>query len=100
MSRVVDHLAELTGFRDRDVLDVTLVGALKDVLRPQGAAIYRCVGEEGKQRWLTRARLSPGDVAATADPLWADPETLPLLAPPRGLHDGQLSAHGLLSAVL
>jgi diguanylate cyclase (GGDEF)-like protein len=79
MSRVVEHLAELTGFRDRDVLDVTLVGALKDLLRPQAVAIYRCVGEAGTQRWLTRARLQPGDITATADPLWADLSTLPPL---------------------
>jgi diguanylate cyclase (GGDEF)-like protein len=80
MSRVVEHLADLTGFRDRDVLDVTLVGALKDLLRPQAVAIYRCVGEEGETRWLTRARLMQGDLTATADPLWADPSSLPLLA--------------------
>jgi diguanylate cyclase (GGDEF)-like protein len=80
MSHVVDQLADLTGYRDRDVLDVTLVGAFKDLLRPQVVAIYRAVGEPGQQRWLTRARLGPGDSAATADPLWADPATLPLLA--------------------
>ena len=87
MSRVVEHLADLTGFRDRDVLDVTLVGALKDLLRPQAVAIYRAVGEEGSQRWLTRARLMPGDQTATADPLWADPLTLPLLADCPSRHD-------------
>jgi diguanylate cyclase (GGDEF)-like protein len=92
MSRVVEHLAELTGFRDRDVLDVTLVGALKDLLQPTGVAIYRCVGEVGQQRWLTRARLLPGDVAATADPLWVDLEALPKLeAEP----DRQASLHRL-----
>ncbi len=80
MSRVVEHLAELTGFRDRDVLDVTLVGAFKDLLRPQAVAIFRCVGEEGEERWLSRARLTSGEVTATADPLWADPSSLPLLA--------------------
>jgi diguanylate cyclase (GGDEF)-like protein len=80
MSRIVEHLAELTGFRDRDVLDVTLVGALKDLLRPQLVAIYRSVGEPGQQRWITRARLAPGDVTATADPLWAELDTLPALA--------------------
>jgi diguanylate cyclase (GGDEF)-like protein len=79
-SRVVEHLAELTGLRDRDVLDVSLVGALKDLLRPHTVAIYRCVGEAGQQHWLTRARLGPGDVAATADPLWADWGQLPTLA--------------------
>jgi diguanylate cyclase (GGDEF)-like protein len=79
MSRLVEHLADLTGYRDRDVLDVSLVGALKDLLRPQGVAIYRAVGEVGQQHWLTRARLAPGDAAATADPLWAEPDTLPAL---------------------
>ena len=76
MSGVVEHLATLTGSRDRDVLDVTLVSAFRDLLRPQLVAIYRCVGEPGRQRWLTRAHLLLGDVAATADPLWADPITL------------------------
>jgi len=79
MSEVVEYLAELTGFRDRDVLDVTLVGALKDLLRPDGVAIYRCVGEGDERRWLTRARLDRGDQTATADPLWAELETLPRL---------------------
>jgi diguanylate cyclase (GGDEF)-like protein len=79
MSQLVDHLAELTGFRDRDVLDVTLVGALKDLLKPEVAAIYRNVGEPGGERWLTRARLGRGDVVATADPAWTDLDKLPRL---------------------
>jgi diguanylate cyclase (GGDEF)-like protein len=79
MSRVVEHLAELTGLRDRDVLDVSLVGALRDLLRPRGVAIYRCVGEPGAQHWLTRARLGQGDSTATADPLWSDLQSLPAL---------------------
>ncbi len=79
MSQLVDHLAELTGFRDRDVLDVTLVGALRDLLRPQEVAIYRAVGEPGSQVWMTRARLRQGDTTPHADPLWAEPGTLPAL---------------------
>ncbi len=80
VSRVVEHLAEITGLRDRDVLDVSLVGALKDLLRPHTVAIYRCVGEAGRQHWLTRARLGPGDVTATADALWTNLASLPPLA--------------------
>jgi diguanylate cyclase (GGDEF)-like protein len=79
MSELIDHLAELTGFRDRDVLDVTLVNALKDLLRPNSVAMYRRVGEAGNEHWLTRARLGPKDVVPTADPAWADLETLPKL---------------------
>ncbi|MDE2146218.1 MAG: GGDEF domain-containing protein [Burkholderiales bacterium] len=79
MSRVVEHLAELTGCRDRDLVDVTLVGALKDLLRPHAVAVYRCVGEPGAQRWLTRARLGPGDITPAADPAWTPLEQLPEL---------------------
>lgn len=80
MSGLVDHLAELTGFRDRDILDVTLVGALKDFLRPRTVTIYRRIGEAGNERWITRARLGENDAVATADPAWADVESLPPLA--------------------
>jgi diguanylate cyclase (GGDEF)-like protein len=79
MSQVVERLAELTGFRDRDVLDVTLVAALNDLLRPSSVAIYRPVGEPGMQHWLTRARLHAGETTPTADPLWAELEDLPVL---------------------
>jgi diguanylate cyclase (GGDEF)-like protein len=79
MSELVEHLAELTGFRDRDVLDVTLAGAFRDLLRPRSVAIYRVVGDGANQRWLTRARLAEGDAVATADPVWADLDQLPPL---------------------
>ena len=79
MSEVVDQLAELTGFRDRDMLDVTLATALRDLLRPLRVSIHRCVGEDGGRRWLTRASLALHDAVASADPLWTDLEQLPRL---------------------
>ncbi len=78
MPHVVDHLAELTGFRDRDVLDTTLVAVLRDLLQPLAVTVCHTVGEE-QQRWLVRARLGEGDVAASSDSLWADPDALPRL---------------------
>lgn len=80
MSRIVEHLAELTAYRDRDLLDGSLAAVLRDLLRPRSVAIYRVVGEEEDQRWLTRARLEGSAVAAAADPLWAEFDTLPPLA--------------------
>ncbi len=79
MPELVDHLAELTGFRDRELLDVTLAGALRDLLRPRprAVAILRSVGEAGNERWLLRARLEGGEVAASADPSWTDLDALP-----------------------
>ena len=88
MSELVDHLAELTGFRDRELLDVTLVGALRDLLRPRAVAIYRSVGEAGSERWMTRARLAADDVVATADPNWVEFDSLPL----RGSDPARLEA--------
>jgi diguanylate cyclase (GGDEF)-like protein len=78
-SEVVDHLAELTGFRDRDVLDVTLVIALRDLLRPDCVTIYRPVGDADQLRWLTRARLRADECTPAADSVWTDPQDLPAL---------------------
>jgi diguanylate cyclase (GGDEF)-like protein len=79
MPQVVDHLAELTGFRDRDVLDTTLAGVLRDLLRPLTVTVCHNVGEVPQQRWLIRARLKAGDVAASSDSVWAELDDLPRL---------------------
>ena len=80
MSELIDHLAELTGQRDRDVLDATLVGALRDMLDTASVSIYRSIGEPGHERWITRARLVGRDVAAQADAAWSELEDLPPLS--------------------
>lgn len=77
MAHLVDHLAELTAFRDRDRLDVTLVGAMTDLLAPLAVAIYRSVGEPGEERWINRARWQHGDPVVTADPAWTELADLP-----------------------
>jgi len=79
MPQVADHLAELTGFRDRDVLDTTLVGVLRELLQPVSVTVCHHVGEGQQQRWLVRARLVQGDVAASADSVWAELDELPKL---------------------
>jgi diguanylate cyclase (GGDEF)-like protein len=79
MPQVADHLAELTGFRDRDVLDTTLVGVLRDLLRPLAVTVCHQVGDSAQQHWLVRARLAEGDVAAGADSVWAELDELPKL---------------------
>lgn len=79
MSELVERIAELTAHRDRDVLDVSLVGALNELLTPLLVAVHRSVGEEGAERWLTRARMASGDVAASADAAWAELDQLPRL---------------------
>jgi diguanylate cyclase (GGDEF)-like protein len=80
MSELVDHLAGLTGTRDRDLIDVTLVQVFHDLLRPLACGVYRPVGEAGRQSWLTRAHLVGGETIARSDPAWADLDELPPLA--------------------
>jgi len=77
--QVADHLAELTGFRDRDVLDTTLAGVLRELLKPLAVTVCHHVGEGDQQRWLVRARLSEADVAASTDSVWAELDELPRL---------------------
>ena len=79
MPEIIDQLADLTGLRDRDTLDVSLALALRDLLRPVRVAVHRTTGDAGDERWLTRARLTADDLTATADSVWSDVSQLPRL---------------------
>ncbi|WP_157263543.1 GGDEF domain-containing protein [Azohydromonas aeria] len=76
MSSLVDHLVELTRFRDRDQADALLMQTLAALLKPQFLALHRCVGEPPEVRWLTR-EWGPG--AATQGARRPDFEQLPAL---------------------
>ena len=80
MIQLIDYLTELTGFRDRDVIDTTLVRTLWELLQPDSVAIYRAVGSADDRRWMTRARQTTDSGDSSADPLWTEFEDLPLLA--------------------
>ena len=77
--RLIDRLADLTAFRDRDLLDANLVAVLRDLLHPTQAAIHRCVGHDDELRWLTSARLGRDDAVPVSDPVWTALEALPHL---------------------
>jgi diguanylate cyclase (GGDEF)-like protein len=77
---VIDQLAELTRYRDRELLDITLASAFQTLLEPRSVAVYRKVGEPGSERWMTRARITPHLAAPIADPAWIKLSALPPLA--------------------
>ena len=79
MADLVERLADLTVHRDRDVLDAVLVSAFAELLSPLLVAVHRSVGGENAPRWLTRASMAAGDVAATTAGTWADLDQLPHL---------------------
>jgi len=90
---VLEHVATLTGFRDRGLLDVTLVTGLMDLLQPLRVMMYRTVGDHEDLHWHCRASMSRGDLVAASGALWVDPGTLPELAAKplhaRALHQGE-----------
>jgi diguanylate cyclase (GGDEF)-like protein len=90
---VVEHLAELTGFRDRERLDVTLAMAFGDLMHPRMVAIWRAIGDESDARWFSRARLWEGSAVPEADPPWTEIDSLPRLgddpARAQALQDGR-----------
>ena len=79
MSDLVSTIADLTAFRDRDRVDVTLAGALRDLLRPKCISVWSGIGVQGSERWFMRAMLAEGDVAAHSDPTWVEVDHLPAL---------------------
>jgi diguanylate cyclase (GGDEF)-like protein len=86
MSQAVEHLAELTGLRDRDVLDVTLAQVLLSLVRAQSVAVRRVVGPAEDSRWLTRAELAAGEATPRADSMWSELAMLEPLASRRPAH--------------
>ncbi|WP_240635870.1 GGDEF domain-containing protein [Caldimonas tepidiphila] len=75
--RPLEHVAALTGNRDRELLDVTLVTALMDLLHCRCVSACRLVGDAHGQRWQTRAALEAGDLAPLSDPPWLELDELP-----------------------
>jgi diguanylate cyclase (GGDEF)-like protein len=76
----LEQMAHLTGTRDRDLVDVTLVGVLVDLLAPRSATVYKLVGTGDEAYWFKRAELERGALAATSDPPWGDPDHFPRAA--------------------
>jgi diguanylate cyclase (GGDEF)-like protein len=77
MSQLVNYLGEITGFRDRESLDLALVGGLKEIVSSLSIGLYRTIGDPGDVRWRTCARQAADDAVATADAPWLELATLP-----------------------
>ncbi len=81
--QLVEHLAALTGFRDRDMLDATLATALRELLEPRAVTIWRAIAAPdplAPQRWSLRVRLGDNAVVPGADSAFVDLDRLPPLA--------------------
>lgn len=89
------QLAEMTVSRNRDHLDLTLVGALHDLLHPQQVALYGVGGDADAEVWLTRACQRRSDPAPHAGP----PEGATATPPPLTDHPERLACLRRLEVV-
>lgn len=79
MHRLIDHLDKLTRGRDRDLLDVTLALAVRDILAPHSVVVAGVAKDGDERRWLELARVHADGRTLVTDPMWADLEHLPAL---------------------
>lgn len=77
MPDVIGSVVSLTGFRDRDLIDTTLVSMLADWLDPRAVSLYRSVGDLTDSRLLLQAGQRRGRAALRGDPPWVPLEALP-----------------------
>lgn len=77
-ARLLEQIAKLTSLRDREALDAGLVTAMVDLTRARRVAVHRVVGDEGAERWLTRAHWEqPAELSVAS--MWSDLTDQPTL---------------------
>jgi diguanylate cyclase (GGDEF)-like protein len=80
MSVLVQHLADISGLRDRDTLHVELLRLIREALAPLSVAVVQPVGGGEHARWRVAARLDQGEERPYVEPEWMDLDRLPPLA--------------------
>jgi diguanylate cyclase (GGDEF)-like protein len=77
-ARLLEQIAKLTSLRDREALDAGLVTSMVDLTRAKRVAVHRVVGDEGAERWLTRAHWEQPAALSVAS-MWTDLADQPTL---------------------
>ncbi len=82
MKKLVDGLARMSGLRDRDELDFSLVRLIADCASGSviSTRLVRVVGEGEDRRCLTRAHLDAQQTKPLRDVAWTDWDALPRLS--------------------
>jgi diguanylate cyclase (GGDEF)-like protein len=71
MPNLVEHIIELTKFRDRDRINRAFVNGLVELLQPIHLTLYGVAQESGKRLWLPLIHHdSANDCTVVTDPLW------------------------------
>ena len=81
MQQLLQGLAHLSGLRDRQVMDLTLVTLIgqSELWRFKAVRLLRAVGPPDDQHWVTLGQWDSQNTAPTRDEFWFDLSTLPRL---------------------
>lgn len=75
--QALDHVADMTRSRDRDMVDATLVAAFMDMLPVRQVVLWRLRGEPGgEQQWQRGASQTSGDLVAGINLMQAEQSEL------------------------
>jgi diguanylate cyclase (GGDEF)-like protein len=99
MTDLIGSVVSLTGYRDRDLIDTTMVSVLADWLDPLAIRMYCCVGDPADLRLKLQAGHRRGGPALRADPPWTPLEALPTAADWPQHHHALISGVPLLDAI-
>ncbi len=82
MNQLLLDLARLSGLRDREAMDFSLVKLLLrcPMWSVSAVRLVRAAGPMGDQRWLTLAQLQDPNAEPTRDHVWLDLSHLPALS--------------------
>ncbi|MDZ5458802.1 GGDEF domain-containing protein [Azohydromonas lata] len=58
MTILIDHLADITGHRDRERADTLLLDTLRELLAPATVALHRCTGDSQSLQWRSRVPIT------------------------------------------
>lgn len=85
MLDLVDHVAALTEFKDREALDVGLAQTFMVLFKPLKVTLYSVLSDSNDRRWVPLTTMRPGHATESFSPLHADFRLLQPLkeAPPR-----------------
>lgn len=71
--QALDHVADMTRSRDRDMVDATLVAAFMDMLPVHEVVLWRLLGEPGSgQQWQRCASQASGDLVVGVEWMHAE----------------------------
>ncbi len=67
MTHILEAVADVTGTRDRDVMDASIAQVLQDALALSAVRLFRIIGDGAHQQFVQRAAAEPAEAKMESD---------------------------------